>query len=184
MDGGSAGGTPAASASIPAEQNRDLSATQGLKIAHPQDGLVGAIAKVHVLKLYVVPLRPRRRQRHRTCAVGRGSGWGGVAGGLHAGTQLERARPSCTVAASPVRPAQHAPGASTTRLCSLSRANIAPISTRLCLVSRYTVPRKLSGIDSCAGRCGAWAAEHGDAGGRVVPGWGAQHPEALLLSPK
>lgn len=31
-----------------------------------------------------------------------------------------------------------------------SSENMAPISMRLCFVSRYTVPRKLSGIDSCA----------------------------------
>ena len=27
---------------------------------------------------------------------------------------------------------------------------MAPISTRLCFVSRYTVPKKFSGIDNCA----------------------------------
>ena len=33
---------------------------------------------------------------------------------------------------------------------SCSRPNMAPMSTSDCFVSRYTVPRKLSGIDSCA----------------------------------
>jgi hypothetical protein len=44
-----------------------------------------------------------------------------------------------------------APGASCTLLCSRSRENMAAMSTRLCLVSRYTVPRKFRGIESCGG---------------------------------
>jgi hypothetical protein len=42
-----------------------------------------------------------------------------------------------------------APGASLMRGGARISANIAPISSRDCLVSRYTVPRKLRGIDSC-----------------------------------
>ena len=44
------------------------------------------------------------------------------------------------------------PGASLTADPSRSSANMAPMSTRLCLASRYTPPRKLRGSESCMAR--------------------------------
>lgn len=45
-----------------------------------------------------------------------------------------------------------ASGASCSLGCSFISANMAPMSISDCFVSRYTVPRKLRGMDSCRGQ--------------------------------